>query len=124
MKKLFVILLTVAFFGCNDDDSTDDPIFCTEDLRPGLEVTVTDGINGDPITEGVNVVVVDGEYTETLIHIEGTGTFVGAYERVGNYIITATKEGYNDSTTAEPIIVEEDACHVITEKVSIILQKK
>lgn len=124
MKKLFVILLTVAFFGCNDDDSTDDPILCTLEARPGLEVTVRDGINGDPITEGVDVVVVDGEYTETLIHIEGTGTFVGAYERVGNYIITTTKEGYNDSTTAEPVVVEEDVCHVITEKVNVILQKK
>ncbi len=123
MKKLFVLMSIIIFTACSGDDNTDDPILCTEELRAGIEVTIRDGLNGNFITEGVTVVIVDNEYTETLQNFEGSNTFVGAFERIGTYIVTASKVGYDDNSIAEPIIVKEDVCHVITEKAEIILRK-
>ncbi|WP_109301950.1 hypothetical protein [Aquimarina sp. AU474] len=123
MKKLLGLMSIVFFVACGGDDNTDNPILCTLDLRAGIEVTVRDGLNGNFLTEGVTVVIVDNEYTETLKNGEGSNSFFGAYERAGTYIITASKAGYDDTSKAEPIIVKEDVCHVITEKVEIILRK-
>ncbi|GAA4275006.1 hypothetical protein U6A24_16705 [Aquimarina gracilis] len=124
MKKLVIIILLITCVACNnDDDTTQDPIFCTDEARAGLEVTVRDGIGGAFLTEGVAVIATDNEYQETLENFTGSNAFFGAFERTGIYIITATKSGYTNSVT-EPVVVEKDACHVITESVEIILEKQ
>ncbi len=124
MKKFFLIVALIASGACsNDDDKTQDPIFCTEEARPGLEIIVKDGIGGAALTEGVTVIATDGEYTETLESFTGSNSFVGAHERTGSYTIMVSKDGYN-TFTSEPVIVDEDVCHVITENLEVILEKK
>lgn len=124
MKKLVLIISLIICVSCNnDDDATQDPIFCTEEARAGLEVTVRDGIGGAFLTEGVTVVAQDNEYKETLENFTGSNAFFGAFERTGTYVITVSKEGYANQST-EPIVVEEDICHVITESIEVIIEKQ
>ncbi len=122
MKKVFLIFI-VLMMACTNDDNTNDPIFCTEELRAGLEITVRDGVGGDFLVEGVEVTAIDGDYQETLQNFTGSNIFVGAFERTGSYTIIASKNGYADNSSSAPVIVNKDACHVITEKVEIILEK-
>lgn len=122
MRKSFLLLL-LLFCACNNDDKTEDPVLCTEEARPAIEVTVKDVVNSLFLVEGIKVSVIDGEYIEILENVTGTNIFVGAYERTGTYRVVVSKEGYN-TITSEPIIVSEDICHVITENVEILLGKE
>ncbi|WP_343910740.1 hypothetical protein [Aquimarina litoralis] len=122
MKKLLLILLVVCS-ACNlDEQETLDPIFCTDELRPGLEITVLSSVDSSIITSGITVVAKDGEYTETLVNFNETTIFVGAFERTGTYFITITGEGFQEFSSTMPIIVDKDICHVITESREIIIQ--
>ncbi|WP_074405755.1 carboxypeptidase regulatory-like domain-containing protein [Aquimarina megaterium] len=122
MKKVFLLLLILCG-ACNDDDKTEDPVLCTLEARPGLEVTIKDTTDATFLVEGITVVATDNEYKETLENISGTTIFVGAHERTGTYVITVSKTGYT-TITSDPIIVKEDICHVITESLEILLEKK
>ncbi len=123
MKKLFLLGILIGFWACNnDDDQTQDPVFCTEELRAGLEITVKDAANSMFLTEGVTVIAKDNEYSETLESFTGSNTFVGAYERVGTYTIIVSKDGFA-TKTSDPVIVDKDRCHVITETVEVLLEK-
>jgi len=64
----------------------------------------------------------DGSYTETLANFSSADIFVGAFERTGNYTLEIRGEGYETYTSQDPITVEKDICHVITEKREVILQ--
>ncbi|MBW1293971.1 hypothetical protein [Aquimarina litoralis] len=122
MKKLALILLTICC-ACNlDEQDTQDPVFCTDELRPGLEITVLDSLDNTVITSGIMVIAKDGDYTETLVNFEGTTTFVGAFERTGTYSISIGSEVYENFSSTESIMVDKDICHVITESREIILQ--
>lgn len=121
MKKLALILL-VVFIGCSIDEETADPILCTDDLRPGLEITVRDNTTDAVLVEGVTMVATDGDYSETLQNTANSDTFVGAIERRGTYFITITKEGYQTFSSTVPIFVDVDLCHVILESRTFLLQ--
>ncbi|WP_109436134.1 hypothetical protein [Aquimarina sp. AU119] len=121
MRKL-LLLISIILLSCNDDDKTEDPVLCTLEARPGLEITVKDAMDDIFLVEGVEVVATDNEYVETLENIIGTNVFVGAYERKGTYTIVVNKTGYTTSTNG-PIIVNEDICHVITESLEVLLRK-
>lgn len=121
MKKFIIFLLFISI-GCSDDDSKED-INCTEEFVPGLIVTVKDAVNGSILKNGVTVMVTEGSFTEELETIsENSSDFYGAFERKGNYILTVSKEGYKTYTSGV-IEVDADQCHVLTEKVTIALQK-
>jgi len=122
MKKLYLLILIMSV-SCSFDEDTVNPNFCTEDFRAGLEVTVKDQQTGRILVDSVIVVVKDGSYTETLKNFENTNTFTGAFERKGTYIITVSKMGYKTYVSDPPIVVDEDLCHVITEKLNVVLQK-
>ncbi|GAA4279450.1 carboxypeptidase-like regulatory domain-containing protein [Aquimarina mytili] len=123
MKRLVFISIVIAFWACNnDDDKTEDPIFCTLEARPGIEVRVKDAIDEMFLVEGVEVIITDGEYKETLTSFSGNNTFFGAYERVGTYIIEVRKNGYQTKIT-DPVVVEKDICHVITQNLEVLLEK-
>ncbi|MFD2563628.1 hypothetical protein [Aquimarina rubra] len=123
MKKLILILLVICT-ACNlDEQETSDPVFCTEELRPGLEITIKDAANNDAfLTSGITVVATDELYTETLMNFVDTDTFIGAYERTGTYTITVTGDGYETFISNTPIVVDKDICHVITERREFTLQ--
>ena len=123
MKKLILIVLVLCS-ACNlDEKDTLDPVFCTEELVAGLEISVKDAANTDLfLVSGITVVAMDGNYTETLVNFTDTDTFVGAFERTGTYTITVRGDGYETFTSTIPIIVDKDICHVITESREIILR--
>lgn len=122
MKKAFILFL-LFFWACNDDDKTQDPVLCTEEARPGIEVTVKDTKDNMFLVQDVTVMVVDNQYKETLENILGTNIFIGAYERTGTYTVVVNKDNYIQ-TTSDPVIVTKDACHVITKSIEILLIKK
>ncbi|WP_108869488.1 hypothetical protein [Aquimarina aquimarini] len=122
MKKIFLILLVISV-SCTSDDTTEDPILCTEEARPGLEIIIKDATSGAVLTEGIIVMATDGQYSETLENVKGTNLFIGAYERKGTYVISISKTGYI-SIVSDPVIVTEDICHVITKNLEFVLSKE
>jgi len=123
MKRL-ILFLVILCSACNiDEQDTLDPVFCTDEIRAGLEITVKDGADNELVlTTGITVVVRDGSYIETLANFSDSDIFVGAFERTGNYTVKVSGDGYQTYTSEDLITVEKDICHVITEKREIILQ--
>ncbi|MGY3795292.1 hypothetical protein [uncultured Aquimarina sp.] len=122
MKKLLLIFLVVCS-ACNlDEQETLDPIFCTDELRPGLEITVLSSVDNTIVTSGITVIAKDGDYTETLVNFNETATFVGAFERTGTYLITINGDSFQEFSSSIPIMVDKDICHVITESREIVIQ--
>jgi hypothetical protein len=114
MKKILLLLVFVSFAACSDDDKRTTP--CTTDFVPALSVTVK---NGDiVISSGISVTATDDDYIDTLLASDVTGIFTGAHERAGTYTITVTGDGYQ-AYTSDPITVDEDDCHVITQDVTV-----
>lgn len=118
MRYIFLILVAVLF-SCNDDT---DKTICTSLFVYGLNVTVKDASTNDILIGGVTVVAIDGTYEETLTNIQGSDFFVGAGEREGSYVITASAAGYLSETTANPVKVDADECHVIPVALELFLQ--
>ena len=123
MKKLFLFALFLPLLmisSCESDD--DDQIVCTQQFVYGLNVVVLDATSGQPLVEGVLVKAVEGPYQETLELIPGLEySFAGAGERVGTYVITVTKAGYQTYASI-PVIVTRDVCHVIPQSLTVNLQ--
>lgn len=104
---------------CDDDDE----VYCTQEAKAGLNITVKNAITNEFLITGVTVIAQDGLYTETLEQFpnDEVAVFLGAWERIGTYVLTVSKEGYQ-TFTSEPIVVTEDICHVIPEQLTIELQ--
>lgn len=122
-RKVFSLVLCIPFLlasACESSD--DDPIFCTQEVVPGLRIAVLDATNGQPLVENVEVRAVDGTYQETLEFLPGLEhPFSGADERMGTYTLTVSKPGYQ-TYTSPPIVVTRDVCHVITQSLTVNLQ--
>ncbi|MDP2160987.1 MAG: carboxypeptidase-like regulatory domain-containing protein [Flavobacterium sp.] len=123
MKKIFLLMACMPFFlttSCNNDD---DAVVCTQEAKAGLNVTVKDAVTNAVLSDGVTVIAQDGPYVETLQLFTGDDVvvFFGAIERVGTYIVTVSKEGYQ-TFTSEPIVVTADVCHVIPQLITVNLQ--
>jgi hypothetical protein len=117
MKKLILLLCCTPLFlaiSCDNED-----IYCTQEAKAGLNVTVVNSQTNVPIAEDVTVIAQDGSYLETLEYFPG-GEFVfsGAFERIGTYIITVTKPGFQTFTT-QAITVTKDECHVIPQQITV-----
>ena len=122
MKKIFLLLACTPFLlatTCDDDDD----IYCTQEAKAGLNFTVKDAVTDEVLSTGVTVVAQDGTYTETLELFPNSdiAVFIGAWERVGTYTVTVSKEGYQ-TYTLELIVVTADVCHVIPQLVTVNLQ--
>lgn len=122
MKKIFLLLACTPFLiamTCDDDDE----IYCTQEAKAGLNITVKDAVTDELLSTGVTVIAQDGSYTETLEDFpsDEVSVFIGAWERVGTYVVTVSKEGYQ-TFTSEPIVVTADVCHVIPQLVTLELQ--
>jgi hypothetical protein len=123
MKKIILLLMFTPLLlatTCDDNDD-DNQIVCTQEAKAGLNVSVSLGNMNSITSEGVTVIATDGNYTETLSVINNTDPiFFGAWERIGTYIITVSKEGYQTYTTA-PITLTADQCHVIPQFINVAL---
>jgi hypothetical protein len=96
----------------------DGPLFCTENVAPGLYVTF-ERPNG--ACDELAIVATDVGYAETLECRDFEGVrcnCFGAEERRGTYQITASIGAPPvELARAGPITVKTDRCHVITETV-------
>ena len=123
MKKIILILCCLPFLTastCTNDDSPFRP--CTAEAKAGLNVSVSLGSMNSITSEGVTVIATDGDFAETLTApFDNDPVFSGVYERVGSYIITVSKEGYQTFTT-ETIVVGREVCHVIPRILHVSLQ--
>jgi hypothetical protein len=122
MKKIFLLLAFTSFLlamTCDDDDE----VYCTQEAKAGLNITVKNAVTNEFLTTGVTVIAQDGLYTETLEQFSNdqVAVFLEACERLGTYNLTVSKEGYQ-TFTSEPIVVTEDVCHVIPEQLTVELQ--
>lgn len=124
MTIKFLIPLSVLLFcitSCNTDDDNVKGLFCTEQFVYGLNVSLIDATTLNPITTAIEIIATDGDYEETLITSSSIGSFFGAGEREGTYVITVTSANYQ-TYVSEPISVSADRCHVIPENIQISLQ--
>ena len=128
MKRLLIIAFifcTACAIESDKESGIKNPVFCTEEQRFGLEITIkysTDDTTIPINAEKIVVLAKDGDYTENLINKANTNVFTGAIERPGNYVITISGEGFRKYTSPEPIAVESDQCHVITKSIEIQLK--
>lgn len=120
MKKILLFISLVAI-SCNSNDDSTDVVNCTEEFVYGLNVNVKDATTNSVLVDGVTVKAVDGTYSETLEVVENISIFLGAGERVGNYVVMVSKEGYQ-TFTSEVVTVKADQCHVLTKTVDVELQ--
>jgi hypothetical protein len=120
MKKIGFLILFSSFLlmtGCDNDEQ--NQIVCTAQFVYGLNVIILDSTTGNPLFQDIEVKAVDGTYQELLELVPGLEyAFVGSGERIGTYTITVTKDGYQTYTSV-PITVTRDACHVITQTLTI-----
>ena len=108
MRFLLAVLLMPGLpFG---ECLMDEQVACTQQFVYGVNVTVTDSATHQPI-EGATLTLTDGNYTEVMENGSG-GSYAGAGERAGTYVLTIDAEGY-DSMRIENIVVESDICHVV-----------
>lgn len=114
---LATLTLTLALAACGGG-AADEPIACTLEARPAVDLRVVDGAG--LLLPGVTVnYQVDGGAVQTLVCDTVLPCALG-YELAGTYAITASKAGYVPSSTT--VTVGRDVCHVITERRTLTLQ--
>jgi hypothetical protein len=97
-------------------EMTLENVGCTEEARPGLEITVLDD-DGARVCDAL-VVARDGDFEQLLENFGGEDcAYFGAEERAGTYEIDVSRSGF-ELESLGPITVEEDfdGCHVVTEQ--------
>ena len=121
MKFIGLALTLVIWMNsCSEGTSAlEDPEFCTEELRPGLEIIVRDVTTDSLITKGISVVAFNSDQKEELTFIDNA--YYGAYEKKGSYLLTVEGDLYNNFLSENAIVVESDICHVITETREVFL---
>lgn len=111
---LVVILLTVS--GCSEGTRCGQTDAAAV---PGLSIEVHDA---QAVVCDATVTAVDGDYSVALKNQSPSSAvcpYVGAWGRAGTYTITVVSG--ERSKTVTGVVVGEDACHVMTRKVTVIL---
>jgi hypothetical protein len=99
------------------------PLACTEEARPGLSVTVRDSVTSATVTDGVEVVAVEGAFADTARgSLLGSGVYSLVYERAGSYEVTVTHPAYK-TWRQSAVRVTADECHVRTVSLLARLQR-
>jgi hypothetical protein len=81
-------LLALLPVHCGDEHA---PVACPAYAAAGLEVSVSNASNGQPICDAI-VTATEGAYSEQLFGV--ACTFAGAIERPGTYMVRATRPGF------------------------------
>ena len=97
LRTALAVGCAFALLGCGH---APDIVACTAQALAGLVVRVTDA-TGQPVCDAA-VTASEGQYSERLTAL--SCTFAGAFERPGNYVVTATRAGFA-STQAGPVRV-------------------
>lgn len=115
-------LFTAAFFPACGDDS----VACTEIAVASVQVKVVDASNTVVMDAQVTFTLDGGPVEEAQCAVPpvsggGCGEWITAYERAGTFVVTA-KSADGMKTASQTVLVEKDACHVITESITLTLQ--
>ncbi|NNF12724.1 MAG: carboxypeptidase regulatory-like domain-containing protein [Gemmatimonadetes bacterium] len=113
-----LLLLVAALASCYE--SPGNPIVCTDEARPGIILRVFEVGTMDPVTEGLEGDLVEGDYQESLAILGSDNVLFGATERPGTYTATVRAAGYQEWQQSG-IAVTADECHVITRDLSVSL---
>ncbi len=117
MTRSIGALLALACASCGDEHT---PVACPAYAAAGLEVSVSNASNAQPICDAT-VTATEGAYSEQLL---GVGcSFAGAVERPGTYVVRAAREGFAPKEVA-PVRVAMgggDCPHVQQTEVAIAL---
>ena len=100
------------------EDLADEPFFCLEYAAEGLVIYLQDNTGG-PVTEATIASTRGGVLTEGSDESIDPGVYSGLEEGNGQYVITISKEGYNDHF--ETVVLERGDCHVSTQYKTITL---
>ena len=90
---------------------------CDDYAAAGIFAVVRDAASGATISNGIVVVAIEGEYSDTLRNY-GSGNYSGAYERAGTYQVVVTSPNYVPLFRGG-VRVEQDGCHVRTAKIEL-----
>ena len=100
------LLATACPFNGDDDDQAG----CDLSAAAGISVTVLDAETETELCEA-RVTASDGSYDEELGLWLGEGcSYVGLWERGGEFDVAVTQEGYEDAT--DHVLIPEGRCHV------------
>ena len=105
----------------------DEPGFCTEELRNGLNINFGDRVTGERLSCAA-VIATDGDFTTTVHRgCDENGdkgeTLIaeGLYERPGTYDITVMHEGYVE-WQGKDVVIQADQCHVQPTYIGVFLE--
>lgn len=116
MKTIIASLCAVFLLGCTTPPPSEN-VMCTLEARAGIQITLTDP-NGNAI-QGASIT--SPQYGGSFWEMQHEpGLYVGLNEGEGRYTYTIQKDGY-ETYTGE-VFLEQDVCHVITQKTAITLQ--
>lgn len=123
-KKSYLLTLALLF-GCNEPK--EDPISCTANIPPAIEVSVVDKETNQTVICGATIIIEDTNYSEELTHppyepCENNYVTSGGLGRTGIYNVHVYKEGYLDWSVYN-IEVTSGTCGVNTVRVEAILEK-
>lgn len=108
-------LAAFAVLALHSCGAVDEPVFCTEEFRYGIQLTAVDAGTDRSLMIGAGGEVVDGAHREALQVMPSPATehsvMVGAGERAGRYRVTVSHPGYRE-WSQENVLVTADACHV------------
>lgn len=108
------VLLALSACGGGDDEGA-----CTAEARVSVALTIVDDLNA-PVAAADVSYSVNGGAAQTLV-CGSSGACNVANEVSGVFAISASKSGYLPASGT--VTVERDACHVITQKLTLTLKR-
>lgn len=95
------------------------PAACTELAAVSVTANVTDDA-ANAINDATVTFVVDGG-AEQGCDFVGDGSYSCGFEIEGDFVITATKPGFDSATATATVVKDADDCHVVSESVNLVL---
>ncbi|MBI5472522.1 MAG: hypothetical protein HY961_09275 [Ignavibacteriae bacterium] len=120
--RVSCVLLLLQAVSCREELNSDRA--CTLEARAGMQVDIRDASTNLPAASAAIVLAHDGAYTDTLrgFPLADSLTVYGVFERPGIYTLIISKQGYQ-TWMQDNIVVNKDECHVITAKVTAMLER-
>jgi hypothetical protein len=120
LPRAAAVLIAPMLAACSD------PVFCTDDTPPAVEVTIRDLVTQDYLTVVPRGVVREGAFADSLVVWHGTVdppqvlSMAAAFERSGVYAVHVEADEYEPWDTAG-VAVSRNECHVITAQLTAAL---
>jgi len=104
-------------------DSATVAVTCTLQLNAGLNVIVRDSLTGTFAANGATLRAISATWRDSVVvpaSYVGYTTWATAWERAGTYTVTVDRDGYLP-WRRDSIVVQRDICHVIGQRMDVLL---